>query len=305
MFDRAHDARVRAAAFEWLGDQVKRHTDVLPRQVLAAGFVLDGVRVPLLGPQGIFKPKVLSEVPLSITTAPEGPYDDAFSPDGLLRYRYRGNDPNHPDNRGLRAAMERRLPLIYLHGLAPGRYVAAWPVFVVGDDPANLSFSVEVDDSSYFKRPEEIGAEAAIKEGDDARRRYITASVRVRLHQRAFRERVLDAYRRQCAFCRLRHEELLDAAHIVPDSAPEGEPVVQNGIALCALHHTAFDRYFVGLRPDYIIEVRADIRKERDGPTLVHAIQALHGNRIVLPRSVLLRPDPKLVEMRYEQFCKV
>jgi len=305
MFDRAHDARVRAAAFEWLGDQVKRHTDVLPRQVLAAGFVLDGVRVPLLGPQGIFKPKVLSEVPLSITTVPEGPYDDAFSPDGLLRYRYRGNDPNHPDNRGLRAAMEHRLPLIYLHGLAPGRYVAAWPVFVVGDDPANLSFSVEVDDASYFKRPEEIGAEAAIKESDDARRRYITASVRVRLHQRAFRERVLDAYRRQCAFCRLRHEELLDAAHIVPDNAPEGEPVVRNGLALCALHHTAFDRYFVGLRPDYIIEVRADIRKERDGPTLVHAIQALHGNRIVLPRSVLLRPDPKLVEMRYEQFCKV
>jgi len=305
MFDRAHDARVRAAAFEWLGDQVMRHTDVLPRQVLAAGFVLDGVRVPLLGPQGIFKPKVLSEVPLSITTAPEGPYDDAFSPDGLLRYRYRGNDPNHPDNRGLRAAMEHRLPLIYLHGLAPGRYVAAWSVFVVGDDPANLSFSVEVDDASYFKRPEEIGAEAAIKEGDDARRRYITASVRVRLHQRAFRERVLDAYRRQCAFCRLRHEELLDAAHIVPDNAPEGEPVVRNGLALCALHHTAFDRYFVGLRPDYIIEVRADIRKERDGPTLVHAIQALHGNRIVLPRSVLLRPDPKLVEMRYEQFCKV
>ena len=242
MFDRAHDARVRAAAFEWLGDQVKRHTDVLPRQVLAAGFVLDGVRVPLLGPQGIFKPKVLSEVPLSITAAPEGPYDDAFSPDGLLRYRYRGNDPNHPDNRGLRAAMEHRLPLIYLHGLAPGRYVAAWPVFVVGDDPANLSFSVEVDDASYFKRPEEIGAEAAIKEGDDARRRYITASVRVRLHQRAFRERVLDAYRRQCAFCRLRHEELLDAAHIVPDNAPEGEPVVRNGLALCALHHTAFDR---------------------------------------------------------------
>ena len=85
MFDRARDARVRAAAFEWLGDQVKRHTDVLPRQVLAAGFVLYGARIPLLGPQGIFKPKVLSEVPLSITSAPEGPYDDAFGADGLLQ----------------------------------------------------------------------------------------------------------------------------------------------------------------------------------------------------------------------------
>lgn len=302
MFDRAHDARVRAAAFEWLADQVTRHSDVLPRQVLAAGFQLEGVRVPLVGPQGIFKPRVLSDVPLSITTAPDGPYDDAFGDDGLLRYRYRGKDPNHPDNRGLRAAMERRVPLVYFHGVARGRYVAAWPVFVVRDAPANLSFSVEVDDANYFKRPEEIGAVTAIKEGDDARRRYITASVRVRLHQRAFRERVLDAYRRQCAFCRLRHEELLDAAHIVPDTAPEGEPVVRNGLALCALHHTAFDRYFVGLRPDYVIEVRADIRRERDGPTLVHAIQALHGTRIVLPRSAPLRPDPRLVEVRYEQF---
>jgi putative restriction endonuclease len=304
MFDRTHDARVRAATFEWLADQVARHGDVLPRQVLATGFVLDGVRVPLVGPQGIFKPQVLSEVPLSITTAPEGPYDDAFGPDGLLRYRYRGSNPDHPDNRGLRAAMEHRLPLVYFHGVARGRYVAAWPVFVVRDDLANLSFSVEVDDATYFKRPEEIGTEAAINEGDDARRRYITASVRVRLHQRAFRERVLDAYRRQCAFCRLRHEELLDAAHIIPDTAPEGEPVVRNGLALCTLHHTAFDRFFLGLRPDYVIEVRADIRRERDGPTLVHAIQALHGTRIVLPRSVPLRPDSELLRIRYEQYCQ-
>jgi putative restriction endonuclease len=50
MFDRTHDARVRSAAFDWLSDQVARHGDVLPRILLAAGFVLDGVRVPLLGP---------------------------------------------------------------------------------------------------------------------------------------------------------------------------------------------------------------------------------------------------------------
>lgn len=302
MFDRALDARVRAVTFEWLGEQVARHGDVLPREILAAGFQFEGVRVPLVSPQGIFKPRILSDVPLSITTAPDGPYDDAFGSDGLLRYRYRGRDPNHPDNKKLRAAMEHRLPLVYFHGVAPNRYVAAWPVLVVHDDPANLTFSVAVDDATYFKRPEEIGSEAAVNEGDAARRAYITASVRVRLHQRAFRERVLDAYRRQCAFCRLRHEELLDAAHIVPDTAPEGEPVVRNGLALCALHHTAFDRFFLGLRPDYVIEVRPDIRKEHDGPTLVHAIQALHGTRIVLPRSAPLRPDPKLVEMRYGLF---
>lgn len=302
MFDRSHDARVRAATFEWLSEQVVRHGDVLPRQVLEKGLELDGVRVPVLGPQGIFKPRVLTEVPLSITTSPDGPYDDAFGTDGLLRYRYRGRDPNHPDNRGLRSSMENRLPLVYLHGIAPGRYVATWPVFVVNDDPANLVFSIAVDDATYSKGIEGATAALALNDGDSARRAYITASVRVRLHQRVFRERVLAAYRHQCAFCRLRHVELLDAAHIVPDAAPEGEPVVRNGLALCALHHTAFDRFFIGLRLDYTIEVRDDIRKGRDGPTLVHAIQALHDNRIVLPRSESHKPDPKLVAMRYKMF---
>jgi putative restriction endonuclease len=99
------DSRVRSAAFKWLAEQVALHGDVLPRNLLAEGFMIDGNRVPLLGPQGIFKPKVLSDIPLSITTAPGGPYDDAFGQDGLLRYRYRGNNPEHRDNQGLRQAV--------------------------------------------------------------------------------------------------------------------------------------------------------------------------------------------------------
>lgn len=294
------DARVRAAAFAWLTEQVERHGDVLPRSLLAEGFTLGGVRVPLVGPQGIFKPKVLREAPLSITTVPEGPYDDGYGPDGLLRYRYRGTDPQHPDNRGLRLAMVRGHPLIYFRGIVPGKYVAVWPVFIVGDDTANLSFSVAVDDTAHLAPA--ATSRAVHEESDDARRMYVTSMVRRRLHQRTFRERVLEAYQRQCAFCRLRHEELLDAAHIVPDPEPAGEPHVRNGLALCTLHHAAFDRYFLGLRPDYVLEVRRDILEERDGPTLVHALQALHGTRIILPRQAALQPARELVEIRYLRF---
>jgi putative restriction endonuclease len=304
MFDQLQDTRIRTAAFDWLAEYVARNGDVIPRQILAQGFTLDGVRVPLVGPQGIFKPRILREVPLSITTVPDGPYDDAFGPNGLLRYRYRGSDPDHPDNRGLRLAMAWRIPLVYFIGLVPGKYVAEWPVYVVGDDPAGLAFSVAVDDPAYLRLGTAATADSTLADEGAAsiRRAYVTASVRVRLHQRAFRERVLDAYRRQCAFCRLRHEELLDAAHIVPDTQPEGEPHVRNGLSLCTLHHAAFDRRFLGLRPDYVIEVRPDIRGERDGPTLVHAIQALHESRIILPESKRLQPDPALLEIRYQQF---
>lgn len=112
---------------------------MLPRPLLAEGFQLDGVRVPLLGPQGIFKPRVM-ELPLSITTTPKGPYNDAFSSDGLLEYRYRGTDPRHRDNVGLRAVAERQLPLVYFHGLVPGRYLATWPVFIVRDRPVLAAY---------------------------------------------------------------------------------------------------------------------------------------------------------------------
>ena len=298
-FDRNHDARVRTAAFDWLAEQVSIQGDVLPRSLLSKGFQFEQQRVPLVAPQGIFKP-ALMEVPLSITTSPRGPYDDAIGQDNLLRYRYRGTDPHHRDNTGLRFALQNNLPLVYFHGLVPSRYLAWWPVYVVQDDPDNLAFSIALDDTIHanlFPLSRHVIAETTT-----VRREYATSLARRRLHQRAFRERVLRAYRNQCAFCRLRHIELLDAAHIIPDTEPEGEPVVRNGISLCRLHHAAFDRFFLAVRPDHVIEVRPDILEESDGPTLQHAIQGLHGTQIILPNSLADRPSLEYLERRYDRF---
>ena len=126
--------------------------------------------------------------------------------------------------------------------------------------------------------------------------------MRARVHQGRFRERVLQAYREQCAFCSQRHEELLDAAHIVPDSEPDGEPAVRNVMALCKLHHAAFDRLFIGVTPDYVIKIREDILHEEDGPMLLHGLKDLHDRRILLPRAQKLRPARELLENRYERF---
>src|SRR5712692_695750 len=193
------DAAVRLRAFEFLTDQRRRFSEAsIPRSILERGFDFEGVRVPLIGPQGIFKPAILPELPLTITTAPpvehrERPYDDGFIDSGFLRYRYRGTDPHHRDNVGLRTAMQRQTPLIYLHGIVQGLYEAAWPVFIVEDHPETLSFVVAIDD--------QIGAPAAWQVNDPAaltaRRQYVTAVVRQRLHQRGFRQRVLRAYQ-QC-----------------------------------------------------------------------------------------------------------
>jgi putative restriction endonuclease len=294
------DARVRMAAFAFLEKEQTLRGETFSRDLLATGFTFDGQRVPLLGPQGIFKPALL-DMPLSITTVPpvEGkarPYEDEFEPGGLLRYRYRGTDPSHRDNVGLRQAMQQKTPLVYFHGIVPGRYMASWPVFIVGDEPAALTFTVAVDDTQLAQAPAVETAEA------DIRRRYVTRLVRQRLHQQAFRERVLRAYREHCSICRLRHLELLEAAHIVADADPEGEPQVSNGLALCKLHHAAFDCHIIGVRPDYVVEVRMDILNEIDGPMLKHGLQGFHGAALLVPSRDAARPNRELLDRRYAAF---
>jgi len=305
--ERQRDTRIRLTVFAWLEEQTRIHGDVLPWSLLAHGLFIDGERVPLVSQQGIFKPRVLPELPLSIRTSAEGPYHDEFGrDDDTLLYDYRGTDPMHPDNVRLRKAMAEQAPLVYFFGFVPGRYSAVWPVFIVNDDLGALKFTVRADQpvvglgglKSSLTEPGRDNLET------DYRRRYTTTQVRQRLHQQGFRERVLAAYHEQCALCRLRHPELLEAAHIIPDNEPGGEPIVPNGLSLCRLHHGAFDTYLLGIRPDYTVDVRRSVLDETDGPMLLHGLQGVHNQRIWTPRSAELKPDRDLLERRYERFRK-
>jgi putative restriction endonuclease len=295
------DREIRLRTFDWLTRQRDEFSETISRTALET-FSLDGRRIPLVGPSGIWKPAAC-ELPLSITTTVGGPYDDSFDRQaGTLRYAYRGLDPQHRDNRGLRRAMAERVPIVYFHAIERGSYVAAYPVFVVEDHPEQLRFSMQVDDL-YAAESDALGALAVVGEDvAEPRRAYVTATFRRRLHQVAFRERVIRAYAERCALCRLRHQELLDAAHITPDSDAEGEPIVSNGVALCKLHHAAFDRFFFAIRPDYVIEVRPSVLRESDGPMLVVGLQQINGQLIHLPRRAVDLPDRARLERRYEQF---
>lgn len=301
MEESSTEHQIRVEAFHYLIGLVDRHGEVLPLDSLRQGFQFRGQRVPLMGPQGIFKLAAL-DLPLSITTVPvvpghPRPYEDALGGEGFLQYRYRGDDPNHRDNRGLREVMRLRLPLIYFYGVERSRYLPQWPVFIVGDNPQRLSFTVQVDDQFASD------SEEAYELPDVARRAYVTRLSRQRLHQAAFRFRVFRAYQNSCAMCKLHHTDLLDAAHIIPDRDPRGEPTTSNGLALCKLHHAAFDRNIVGIRPDSILEIRHDVLDEIDGPMLRHGLQDLNGRRLlVVPRATPDRPDVGFLQERYEVF---
>lgn len=301
------ETEIRAAAFQWIKSQYDAHGGTIPREVLENGFVFQGQRITVIGPSGIWKPRQLETMPLSITTVPGGPYDDSFTPDGLLIYRYRGTDPNHRDNLGLREAMRTRTPLIYLHGIVPGRYLPVWPVFIIDDHPQTLSCLVAIDPAyalgaGEFARVEPIEVQST--ESMLGVRRYVAAYTIRRLHQTAFRETVITAYSTSCTLCRLRHRELLDAAHIIPDTEPMGDPVIQNGLCLCKIHHAAFDQNLVGIDSEYTIHVRDDVLLESDGPMLLHGLQELHHKKMIVPSRHNDRPDPNRLELRFKEFRK-
>ena len=72
---------------------------------------------------------------------------------------------------------------------------------------------------------------------------------------------------------------------------------------MCKLHHAAFDRNILGIRPDHVVEIRHDVLEEIDGPMLRHGLQDLHGSRLmVLPKRKTEEPDPEFLGMRYEAF---
>ena len=58
----------------------------------------------------------------------------------------------------------------------------------------------------------------------------------------------------------------------------------------------------MAVRPDYQIEVRRDVLEESDGPMLIHGLQGFHGQLIRVPLRQHLRPDTRLLEIRYDLF---
>lgn len=299
-----HDAAVRQKAF----DHVRRLTETRARLAtddLNQGFVFANERIPLVNRQrGIFKPRKMRFL-LSIRTVFPRPgarvrYADQrevhrriFEENETVDYAFMGTDPDAPDNRWLREAFENRIPLIYFLGIAPGRYQAMVPTFIVDWDAqalkARIAFGIPNEDAA---RPPE----------DAAARRYALREVKQRLDQASFREAVIAAYAGRCALSGLPEPVLLDAAHIVPDRDGKwGQPVVPNGIPLSKIHHAAFDAHLIGIDPDYRIHVADRLMSRNDGPML-EALKHLHRGELHLPSRLRDRPDPDRLAARFERF---
>ncbi len=144
------DSRLRAAVFDHLDRLVASSLDGSLRSDAINTFSFDDQPLRLIVPTGIRKPaKLNAALTIRTTFTPPDqlpPYADTERADGLVGYKYRGTDPDHADNRALRAAMLNGLPLAYFIGVARGVYVPRYPVWLVDENPADLEFAIAVDE---------------------------------------------------------------------------------------------------------------------------------------------------------------
>ncbi len=88
----------------------------------------------------------------------------------------------------------------------------------------------------------------------------------VNLRNRAFRQAILESYGYRCAVCGMKiyspntRQWEVEAAHIVPRSS-NGKDDILNGIALCHLHHWAFDVGWFTLEDNFTIRASKRINE--------------------------------------------
>lgn len=292
MYSPDEQQTIREDIFRWLDQKLESGAYELTREDLI-GYHFGATRIPLLDRgRGIRNPKEF-DATLTVMTGVKGAYQDTVGADGFVHYSYQLRDGG--DNVKLKRAFAQGVPLVYFEGVRDGVYVAHYPAYVVADDEPNRTFLIALDESMrFFGDPLHMtGVE----------RRYAERTVRQRLHQPAFRARVMHAYAGTCAVCHLKHAELLDAAHIVEDAELGGLAVVTNGLALCKIHHAAYDRNLMGITPDYEVRIDSALLDEVDGPMLRHGLQDMHGKLLQLPGRVNDRPSRDGLALRWEKFA--
>ena len=287
----------RESLFNRVSELANTHDGMLSRQELSE-FVYDGQTVRLIDPQGgIWNPgaswtasPALSAT-LSINTTLSGIYDDQEVADGLWRYDYQSGGVEGKNTK-LRKAWELQLPIIWFRQQEIGRRYVPYLVYVIDDFP----------ELGYCLISPDLSLSLAIKTGDEIQKRYALREMKQRLHQPAFRAKVLSAYGVRCAVCNLQMGALLEGAHITPDSDPNSSTKVNNGICLCKIHHSAYDATLLGIDTDFSIHIRADVMQESDGPMLKYGLQEMHGKDLILPSQQDHWPDLSRLSHRFHEF---
>jgi putative restriction endonuclease len=95
----------------------------------------------------------------------------------------------------------------------------------------------------------------------------------------------------------------VDAAHIVPLTHPQSTDEVTNGLALCRIHHGAYDNALLGVQSNYSIVLNhavSDRLKELDLARYLESFSMQLPQKIQVPASIEARPSPTNLKLGLE-----
>lgn len=275
-----------------------RWGEAVPAAELSRGFTLDGRSHHLVAwGRGVFKPKELTDGPLTLVSSLASSYDDEHLDNDEMHYDYAPRGSNDWANAGLKNLAQLGRPVVLLKQVkekpAP-EYMLFAPVAILGfDDLARrfrLSLALSASDAAGVPSPTPTVFSKA----------YAETTAMARLHQAHFRRETLGAYGDRCCVCELRERPLLDAAHIVPDRLPDGVASVRNGLAMCPTHHRAYDQNVLLVDDKYRIEVRRDRLDHPQSQPSATMLLDYHGKLIWLPKNKAFQPEPALLRKKNE-----
>lgn len=146
--------------------------------------------------------------------------------------------------------------------------------------------------------PDDLRAAFALVDVDH--RELVLRETTEREGQGAFRLRLLSAYEGQCAITTEHTQPVLDAAHIQPYLGPRSNHV-QNGIILTKEFHTLFDAGYVGITPDYEVEISERLRTDWNNGKRYYQYDA---RKLRVPNEKALQPSRDALAWHYENVFK-
>lgn len=144
----------------------------------------------------------------------------------------------------------------------------------------------------------------------DKGKRYLKATKEFTLRARGFRQAIIEAYDYTCAFCGMKiysPDSMLwevEAAHIVPHSSM-GKDDILNGMALCRLHHWAFDVGWFTASDDLRIQVSSKIVQlptdfgRIGGANFIGALSS-KSDKLLLPKRIEIYPHSNAITWHRE-----